>query len=370
MAPADVYDDDDLYDGEAYEGEQEEELSPEDKAAMEKGTADVQKSLGANASKVTVKQIQEALWHYYYDVEKSVAYLSKTFIAPPPPKPAPKKAPESKLHEFSFSSSIGLFVRSTGVANELPWSSCFQIPDALPPPPPLGPLSNGSMSATLQSEFNDMPWLNVPQSRQATLIAPNEPRGGLLGGAGEAPKMSKLQALAAARKKKNDEKKEQAKTSQTESGMKRLSIADESQKENNKASPSPAKRLRGSDVQASSHGTREGSKTANIPIQLQHGSPLNTEMVSTDQETKEESQSSPVPREEEPTAPAPKSAPSAFAKTLFGSAPDSRQANRPDFYAMPYASSSSFLATAFSDPSPDDIVLAAQAKGSNFGRAK
>lgn len=358
MAPADVYDDDDLYDEEDYEEEKEDELNPEDKAAMEKGTADVKKSLGANSSKVTVKQIQEALWHYYYDVDKSVAYLSKTFIAPPPPKPAPKKAPESKLNEFSFSSSLGLFVRSTGVAN------------GLPPPPPLGPFSYSSMSPALQSEFNDTPWLNTPQSRQAMLIAPDEPQGGLLGGAGEAPKMSKLQALAAARKKKNDEKKEQAKASQTESGMKRLSIADDSQKETTKASPSPAKRLRGSDVPSSSHGTLEGNKTVITPSQTQHTSLSNTERVSTHQESNAASQSSPILGEEEPAAPAPKSAPSAFAKTLFGSAPDSRQANRPDFYAMPYASSSSFLATAFSDPSPDDIVLAAQAKGSNFGGAK
>ncbi|KAG8426138.1 hypothetical protein J3459_008399 [Metarhizium acridum] len=75
MAPTDFYDDDDLYDGNDYEEDQEEELSPEDKQAMEEGTAD----------------IQEALWHYYYDVEKSAAYLTKTFIAPPPPKPRTEK---------------------------------------------------------------------------------------------------------------------------------------------------------------------------------------------------------------------------------------------------------------------------------------
>lgn len=94
MAPADLYDEDDLYDGDDYEEGAEEELSAEDQANMEKGTADVKKSLGANAGKVTVKQIQEALWHYFYDVEKSVAYLSKTFVTPPP-KATPKNVPEA-----------------------------------------------------------------------------------------------------------------------------------------------------------------------------------------------------------------------------------------------------------------------------------
>ncbi|QUC21376.1 uncharacterized protein UV8b_05619 [Ustilaginoidea virens] len=95
MAPADLYDNGDyLYDGNDYDEGQEEQLSPEDKAAMEQGTADVKKSLGANANKVTIQQIEEALWHYYYDVDKSVAYLNKTFIAPPP-KVSQKTPPDT-----------------------------------------------------------------------------------------------------------------------------------------------------------------------------------------------------------------------------------------------------------------------------------
>lgn len=69
-----------------YEGysEEEDELSPEDRELMNKGTADVQAALGVEASRVTVAQIEEALWHYYYDVDKSVAYLISKFINPPP----------------------------------------------------------------------------------------------------------------------------------------------------------------------------------------------------------------------------------------------------------------------------------------------
>lgn len=114
----------DEYDGgEDGYGEEEEELSPEDKgkprgsshnlrrgrgahrrtAQMEAGTAEVRSMLGAGASKVTKTQIQEALWHYYYDVDKSVAYLISKFIDPPAPKP--KSAPAKNKGGRSFLAS-------------------------------------------------------------------------------------------------------------------------------------------------------------------------------------------------------------------------------------------------------------------------
>lgn len=89
-----------------YEGndgfEEEEELSPEDRgnihllvvsnhqppltvldtAQMDAGIAQVRAALGTESSKVTTQQIQEALWHYYYDIDKSVTYLATKFIVP------------------------------------------------------------------------------------------------------------------------------------------------------------------------------------------------------------------------------------------------------------------------------------------------
>ncbi|EHK48198.1 hypothetical protein TRIATDRAFT_262741 [Trichoderma atroviride IMI 206040] len=236
MAPPTTYDDDDFVD--QYDDiEEEDEMSAEDKVAMQQGTAEVQKALGTEASKVTVAQIQEALWHYYYDIDKSVTYLTKTFIAPAPkaaPKPAPKKAPEAF--------------------------------------------------------FDDMPWLEIPKAREAVFIEPPRSVGGLLGGSSSAPKMSKLQALAALRKKKAEEKKDQERTTPPEDEVSKLSISDKEP------------------VVSHSH------------------------------------------------------APSAFARTLFGSALEADQTQRRHVFAMPYTQSSSFLANAFSEPSPDDIVLAAQAK--------
>lgn len=52
------------------------------KAQMDAGTAQVRAALGVESSKITTQQIQEALWHYYYDVDKSVTYLMTKFVAP------------------------------------------------------------------------------------------------------------------------------------------------------------------------------------------------------------------------------------------------------------------------------------------------
>ncbi|KAJ4150207.1 hypothetical protein LMH87_010966 [Akanthomyces muscarius] len=99
------FEDDDFYDPheDDYEGEEDDGMSPEDRVAMATATEEVKKALGEDASKVSVAQIQEALWHYYYDVEKSVSYLQKTFISPTP-KPTPKKAaPEAEPVALSSS---------------------------------------------------------------------------------------------------------------------------------------------------------------------------------------------------------------------------------------------------------------------------
>ncbi|PHH86319.1 hypothetical protein CDD83_10418 [Cordyceps sp. RAO-2017] len=94
MSPADVYDEDDFVDQYDDYDDEDGELSPEDRKAMSEGTASVRRALGKDADKVTVTQIQEALWHYYYDIDKSVAYLKKSFTSPAP-KPTAKKTAEA-----------------------------------------------------------------------------------------------------------------------------------------------------------------------------------------------------------------------------------------------------------------------------------
>lgn len=66
----DLYDDFDDNEGEADETET---LTAEDKEQLRRGTVEVREALaGISASD---SEIQEALWHYYYDVGKSVTYL-------------------------------------------------------------------------------------------------------------------------------------------------------------------------------------------------------------------------------------------------------------------------------------------------------
>lgn len=67
----DVYDgaEDDLYaDGEG------EELAPEDKEHLRRGTTEVRNTLGPDFP-VTDTEIQDSLYYYYYDVQKTVHYL-------------------------------------------------------------------------------------------------------------------------------------------------------------------------------------------------------------------------------------------------------------------------------------------------------
>lgn len=93
----------DDFDG-SFEAEEEEqdELSPEDKVQMVEGTAEVTALLGPQADKITAQQIQEALWHYYYDIDKTVAYLIGKFVDPAP-KPAAKPKAQTKPSEGMYS---------------------------------------------------------------------------------------------------------------------------------------------------------------------------------------------------------------------------------------------------------------------------
>jgi elongation factor 1 alpha-like protein len=81
-----AYDDDDLddgYDDDNYDEGEANELSPEDKEQMRQGTIKVRSALGSELP-ATDAEIQEALWNYYYDVAKSVAYIKSESSGPRP----------------------------------------------------------------------------------------------------------------------------------------------------------------------------------------------------------------------------------------------------------------------------------------------
>jgi elongation factor 1 alpha-like protein len=99
------YDDDEVYGN--YEEEYDEgqdELTGNDKDQMQEGTAKVKSLLGSEVS-VTDKEIQEALWHYYYDVEKSVTYLNN-LRKPASQSQKKPKTPSANGKSFFLSMSI------------------------------------------------------------------------------------------------------------------------------------------------------------------------------------------------------------------------------------------------------------------------
>ncbi|KAI1473241.1 P-loop containing nucleoside triphosphate hydrolase protein [Daldinia caldariorum] len=296
----------DEYDGDEF-GDEEEELSPEDQAQMNLATAQVRAALGLESSKVTTQQIQDALWHYYYDVDKSVTYLTAKYVAPSTRK---KGGGESRARHVSFAGF-----------------------------------------------FSDMPWLNIPKNRETTFIMPSRPRGGLLGGASPAGKVSKLQALAIARKKKADEKKSDEKqlqaTTRNLSYLSTTSVQPESTKENLR----PA-----SEIQREATGLPGANVAKTIENKLQseleRAGPVPTHSPEPELT---ESLPAAVPFEEEAAAAA---APSPFAQALLGSIKRSTT-SPPKTYPFPYINLTSSVTDAFSAPSPDDVVLAAQSQASS-----
>lgn len=74
------YDDDDYDEDDGYDSP-----DPEEQAFLQECTAAVVEQLRAGQPSVTAskEEIQDALWHYYNDVEKSVNYLRGTLLRSP-----------------------------------------------------------------------------------------------------------------------------------------------------------------------------------------------------------------------------------------------------------------------------------------------
>lgn len=374
----------DEYDGAEDYGEEEAELSPEDKAQMEAATIEVRGALGHQASKVTTTQIQDALWHYYYDVNKTATYLVDHYIAPPAPKPAKatpaqKAKPSCKLQARCSSAHPRPCVPSSGEVvarkrtrqrhtavpmyaspstTDLLLATRGRTPQALSTDVSVVELGSQRRSGhfSFASFFHDMPWGNIPKDRQSTFIAPLLPRGGLLGGA-----PSKLQQLALARKKKAEEQRLEEKEKQpdvqsTTKVLRELSIVPAP--ENDGVEPAPpgsqgsttttVPRKRGGDLIVEGRAKRASAQVESQPAEAS---------CETDLSAPEEAEE---PRVE-------MAAPSAFAQTLFGSAQGAPRATPRAYYPLPYMAFTSSVADAFSGPSPDDVVLSAQAKGSLLG---
>jgi elongation factor 1 alpha-like protein len=265
------------------------------------------------------------------------------------------------------------------------WNSSRDSPGVLRPPPastslfgtpgsndsdegrphfaPLPPTSCAN-SFNLVDFFQDTPWGHVPPHRLANItMEPSLWKGGLLGGSA---KPSKLAQLAAARKRKEEEK--QASTESSQSGRS-ISLLDQlsTNKENARSSSKPQNLVTATtETPKARFPTRAKSATNPVP------------------EVPSEPFKSPPPTQEVVSEPFPdlRAKPSMFAQTMFGQrAPvlggvplqgmDEMDLDPPathqegSMFTLPYTSDPEFAArNPFSGPSPDDVVLRAQSKGS------
>ncbi|KAG4032684.1 hypothetical protein MFRU_006g01510 [Monilinia fructicola] len=295
----------------------EDELSEEDRKQLRQGTIKVREILPASSSNITEKQIQDALWHYYYDVEKSVAYLLNIQTPKVPKKAGGNKGSECYNGAPSFQAS--------------------------------------TTALSVKSFFADTPWLDLPPENIAIFTPPQYP-GGLLGGSSDgAPKMSKLQALAAARRKKAHG--QQSSTLEVEKPMANLSL--------DRAGGESAKELHDTKPISSSESLPKDGKPGGFPLRKRkdsnpHEKVLKPQFAPKDHQTEIE----PAPE----SSPVYQASPSAFASTMFQTASATPRPQLEDMFTMPYNSEVlTTPANPFAGPSPDDVVIAAQSKAGGKG---
>lgn len=401
---------DDYYSGEdeyAYEGgaaaEETDDMTAEDKEQMRLGTQKVREALGDDYTSVTDAAIQEALWHYYYDVGKSVTYL-KSMAAPisttlfcPDSSFADQSAPQQQQAQAKKQKQPSKFDQAATSAAQKPvdktkGESCPSFHFSLlhiaerhhaaqdqdmdlngafalfPPSSQAHALTGqGTVPTTPWPQpsikpadwFNNVPWFGLAPERAASIVTEHtRPPLCLLGGTG---KPSKLAALAAARKKKEAEQKA-------------------AQSDKPAGTPSLLDRL--------------GAKSSQLPLQpqpdqenIKPGEPQQS-ALRTFPIRKRKSPSPPPPVEERrPSPPEPtpavisesvarpsqdiRAGPSIFASTMCGGSsrrrPSHQEAPRTSADILPaiYGQEANLANdNAFSGPSPDDVVMQAQAKGS------
>ncbi|KAB8200818.1 hypothetical protein BDV34DRAFT_229949 [Aspergillus parasiticus] len=371
-----AYDEDDFDDG--YDSP-----DPEEQEFLEQCTAEVLGQLLTGSPSVTATrdEVQEALWHYYNDVEKSVNYLRNKKAKEVKKKesaPAPAAKAKGKHGHFWFCSFPQFPMGGLESSAESPLSHlCDSVP-AYPLPFDLVLQEPPHFSAA--DFFRDSPWLNVPAHRKADiLIEPLYPRLGLLGGAPESGgKVSKLAALAAARKKKEGDKASTAAPAQnaevnqtpapsTEqkgaslSLRERLAGSGKIPKPEGAQSPRPLGKL----SRLGSHSPQK--KPSPEPVKQNGASQVNSANV------QQELTAEPLVKKEEKEQPTVniRASPSTFASTIVG------DVTRPKLTEpSPLLSTSLDLMEIygqnltepfdFTGPSPDDVVLNAQSSAKGF----
>lgn len=84
------------------------DLSAEDEENMRQGTIAVRADLGEDSNFSTDKEIRDSLWYYYYDIDKTVAYLRKQRRPEQQQsQPAPKKQKQPSKFDQAVQAQAG-----------------------------------------------------------------------------------------------------------------------------------------------------------------------------------------------------------------------------------------------------------------------
>ncbi|KAI6802018.1 elongation factor EF-1 alpha subunit [Hortaea werneckii] len=302
------YDDDDLYDEEDDYGEEpQEEYTAEDKDNFATLTPVVRAELEEAGLSVSDSDIQESLWHYYWDVGKSVSYLKNART----PRQQQDKTGGAKKE------------KSKSKSDQAAEKSAEKAGSPIMPP----------MSAA--DWFRDIPWSDVPSEIQGHLepSLPARPSPKLLGGS------TKLAKLAEERRRKAaSETKEAPSPASTSalSSLDRLSKPKEVSKENETPEPRP--------------------EPKKYPIRKKR------------EPTPPPKEPTPPPAEPEEELPDLRASPTEFGMTLFTSPMNGIHA--PQMTLKDMLGDCRDTDDPFKGPSPDDVVFKAQghSKGMNKGK--
>ncbi|KAL2888776.1 Elongation factor 1-alpha [Ceratocystis lukuohia] len=349
-----------------------------DREITDTACSNIMEALGDDSKYTTRTKVKSSLYYYYYDENKTFDYISRGIKT--------AKATEMKREAEGTSTNEFFFV----VQEVLPSSLGYANPS--------GTCSSESvLAAQLKKEdikafFSDMPWLSVPLERQSIFIPPvSVGPVGLLGGS------SKLKALAAQRKKqapvtplgKSTVSRATASASVSTAATTTAAASIDTAAAPEKPTLGDLPTASAQDPGSASQGTYANSTAllekstrpalkriynntaVNKTAPPSHGKdPLESApgFYGQDAPTSTRNASATSHVSNGP-ATVPATQPSAFAQTLFKLSPSSVN-TVPQEYPMPYTASSDYAADAFIKPSPDDVVLTAQAQARKFESRK
>lgn len=356
------YDEDDIYEdmGEYYDDENEYEegaqnndgMTEDDREQMRLGTIRVREALGTVAEFTSDAQIQDTLWHYYYDVGKSVTYLKNQLGLSKDEEPAKKETVTSRFDQAANMAAKNAPAITTGKHTHIQF---HLVKESKCPVTSTLPSSLAIFPAASHSDFFlDVPWGKIPMHRQGNIVCiPSPNRGGLLGGS------SKLAALAAKRRKEREDAKATiAATKPTVDTDAAIHMLDQLTL---KGRENPALQTR------SGERGQEGAQAQAARYNKRRRSPAPQTQAVEDKDSTTCGAHEPAVTVE---SPARRATASMFATTLCGSSrPLLLDSATMQAFPVPYTSYKDYNSVdPFEGPSPDDIVRTAQAQGQGGGR--